>query len=48
MSLDEYAAPECQFADCDADAEETVEHPNHGEIQVCATCAQLWEETNAA
>lgn len=40
--LDEFAAPECQFQDCDADAETAREHPQFGEIQVCSTCATLF------
>lgn len=43
MTLDQYAAPECQLSDCEASAETTREHPEFGEIQVCSTCASLWE-----
>ena len=42
MTLNDYAAPSCQFRDCEADAEETRDHPRHGEVQVCSTCARLW------
>ena len=41
--LDDFAAPECQFQDCDAGAETTREHPEFGDIQVCSTCAQLFD-----
>jgi len=46
MSLDEFTAPQCQLTNCDADAEATREHPQFGEIQVCSTCANLWEVTD--
>jgi hypothetical protein len=35
-------APECQFANCEAEATESVEHDEFGTVQVCATCANLW------
>jgi hypothetical protein len=35
--LDEFAAPKCQFQDCDADAETAREHPQFG-----STCATLF------
>lgn len=44
MTLEDYAAPGCQFRDCEADAEETRDHPRHSEVQVCSTCAALWDE----
>lgn len=46
MALNDYAAPSCQFRDCEADAEETRDHPRHGEVQVCSTCAALWDGGN--
>lgn len=42
MSLSEYTAPECQLRSCSSDATTTREHPDHGEVQVCDTCAELW------
>lgn len=44
--LDDYTEPECQFTDCEAAAEETVEHDRHGTIRVCETCANLWGESD--
>lgn len=41
--LDDYGRPECQFADCEAEAETTREHPRHGEVQVCSNCAELFD-----
>jgi len=37
------SAPECQMSDCDAEAAATRDHPRFGDIQVCPTCAQLFE-----
>lgn len=42
MTLDEYTAPECQMRSCSSDADETREHPDHGQIQVCDACARLF------
>jgi len=42
-SLDEFAAPECQLRDCNADAATSREHPTFGSIQVCGTCATLFD-----
>jgi len=36
--------PTCQMADCTSAAEETCEHPEFGDIQVCPTCAKLFVE----
>jgi hypothetical protein len=44
VTLDEYTAPECQLRDCDADAETTREHAEYSEVQVCRTCAGLFDE----
>lgn len=33
----------CRFENCGADAETFTDHPDHGEIAVCATCARLFE-----
>jgi len=44
MTLSDFAAPECQIRDCEADAETTREHEEFGEIQVCRTCAGLFDE----
>lgn len=43
VTLSDYAAPSCQFRDCDADAEVAREHPEFGDVQVCSTCAALWD-----
>lgn len=47
MTLSEYTSPECQLRDCDADAEVTREHDEFGEVQVCETCARLWDAKGA-
>ncbi len=39
--LSEYQ--QCRFWDCDQQADEIVEHPDEGEICVCATCARLFQ-----
>jgi hypothetical protein len=44
MTLNEFAAPECQIRDCDAEAETAREHDEFGAVQVCETCANLWGE----
>jgi len=41
-SLNEYTAPECQMRSCENSAEISREHPEFGDVQVCATCAGLW------
>jgi len=46
-SLDTYTAPECQMRSCASDAETTRDHPEHGEIQLCETCAGLWTESGS-
>lgn len=38
------SAPECQMAHCAAASEEVREHPDHGAVAVCPTCARLWRE----
>ena len=43
MTATRRSAPKCQLADCDAEAVETADHPEYGTVQVCATCARLWE-----
>jgi hypothetical protein len=43
MSLNDFTAPECQLSNCDGEAETTCEHPEFGDVQVCRTCANLWE-----
>jgi len=35
--------PECQMSDCEADATQQAEHPEHGQVSVCQTCASLFE-----
>lgn len=42
MTLDEYTAPECQMRSCTTAADTTRDHPEYGEIQLCATCARLF------
>jgi hypothetical protein len=37
------SAPECQLSNCEAEAARTADHPRFGEVQVCATCAALFE-----
>ena len=48
MSLDEFGAPECQLRNCDADADVSREHPEYGDIQVCSTCASLFDKTGGS
>jgi hypothetical protein len=35
--------PECQMTSCDAEATESVDHPRFDTVQICATCASLFE-----
>ena len=40
MTLNDFAAPECQLRDCDPEV--SRDHPEFGTVQVCRTCASLW------
>ena len=48
MTLSDFAAPECQVRDCSADAKETRDHAEFGEVQVCSTCAGLFDDRGDA
>lgn len=40
-------APECRVSGCHATAERSRDHPDFGVVDVCPTCAKLFEEGDA-
>jgi len=42
------AGPQCQFASCDNAAVDTRDHPTHGLVDVCGSCARLFDNGGGA
>lgn len=41
--ISDYSGPTCQFSDCPLEGTEEKEHPEHGDVDVCDTHADLWD-----